>query len=59
MDDSRITNVTQLKAFLKGSQQIDLSLREGSIEEKYTFIIETMKAAQIQKMYGLRVNCKT
>jgi len=43
MDDSRITNITQLKAFLKGSQQVDLSLRDGSIEEKYTFITNTIK----------------
>lgn len=38
MNDSRITSITQIKDFLKGSQGFDLSLRESSVEEKYKFI---------------------
>jgi hypothetical protein len=42
MDDSRITNVTPLREFLKGSIKFDLSLRTASIEKKYQFIEETV-----------------
>ena len=42
MDDSHINNITQLRAFLKGSQKLDLSLRKASIEEKYKFIDQTV-----------------
>lgn len=42
MNDSRLTNITQLKKFLKGTEKLDLSLRDGSIEEKYQFIDETI-----------------
>lgn len=37
MDDSRLTNITQLRDFLKGSQQAGFSLG-GSLGEKYVFI---------------------
>lgn len=37
MDDSRLTNITQLRAFLKGSQKAGFRL-DGSLEEKYAFI---------------------
>lgn len=37
MDDSRLTNITQLRDFLKGSQKAGFSL-EGSPGEKYAFI---------------------
>jgi len=43
MDDSRIINISQLKAFLKGSQGFDLSLREAVIGKKYAFINQTVK----------------
>jgi len=39
MDDSRLTNVTQLKEFLKASQGMAVSLEEANIEEKYSFIV--------------------
>ncbi len=38
MDDSRITDGTQLREFLKGSQGFSLSLRGATIEEKYMLI---------------------
>lgn len=43
MNDSRLVNVSQLKLFLKGSWGIDLSLRDASLEEKYSFIEKTVK----------------
>ena len=42
MDDSRLTNVTQLKEFLKASQGMAVSLEEATIEEKYSFIDKTI-----------------
>jgi hypothetical protein len=42
MDDSRLTNINQLRSFLKGSQKLDLSLRKANIEEKYEFIDQTV-----------------
>lgn len=38
MNDSRLTNITQLKRFLKGTEKIDLSLRDAKIKDKYNFI---------------------
>ena len=43
MDDSRITTIPQLKAFLKGSQKWDLSLRAAPITDKYALIAGTAK----------------
>jgi len=43
MNDSRLTNIIQLKSFLKGAQKFDLSLRRAPIEEKYKFIRKTIK----------------
>ena len=42
MDDSRLTNVTQLKGFLKASQGVAVSLEEAAIEEKYSFVDKTI-----------------
>ena len=42
MNDSHIINVTQLRAFLKGSQGFDFSLRKADIEKKYEFIDRTV-----------------
>jgi len=42
MDDSRINNVTQIKAFLKGSQKFGFSLVDSTISEKYSFIDRTI-----------------
>jgi len=42
MDDSRLTNVSQLKEFLKGSQKLNLSLRKADISDKYQFIDKTV-----------------
>jgi len=50
MDDSRINNITQLRAFLKGSQQLDLSLRKAGIEEKYKFIDQTVDRLGYHKL---------
>jgi hypothetical protein len=38
MNDSRLTNITQLDKFLKGTEKLDSSLRDAGSEEKYTFI---------------------
>jgi len=43
MDDSRINNISQIKEFLKGSQQFDFSLKKARIEEKYKLIDKTVK----------------
>ena len=43
MNDSRIINITQIRAFLKGSQEFDFSLRAALIDKKYEFINETVK----------------
>jgi len=43
MNDSRIINITQIRAFLKGSQEFDFSLRAAAIDKKYEFIDETVK----------------
>ena len=50
MNDSRITNVTQLRAFLKGSEKFDFSLRDGAIEQKYQFIDRTIKRLRYKKL---------
>jgi len=42
MNDSHITNITQIKEFLKGSQGFDFSLRNAPIEKKYKFIDKTV-----------------
>ena len=42
MNDSRINNITQIREFLKGSQGFDFSLRNALIDEKYSFIDETV-----------------
>jgi len=34
MDDSRLTDVTKLKKFLKGSQGVNLSLKKLSIDQR-------------------------
>lgn len=38
MNDSRLTSVFQLKEFLKASQGMEMSIRDASIGEKYSFI---------------------
>jgi len=50
MNDSLINNVTQLRAFLKGSQKFNLSLRESSIEDKYSFIDKTIDRFKYRKL---------
>lgn len=42
MNDSRITSITQIREFLKGSQGFDFSLRNAAIKEKYSFIDESV-----------------
>lgn len=50
MNDSRLTNIKQLRAFLKGSQKLDLSLRKAGIEEKYAFIDKTVDRLEYYKL---------
>ena len=50
MDDSRITSITQLSEFLKGSQRVVVSLENSSIEDKYQFIEKTVKQFSYQKL---------
>lgn len=42
MDDSRLNNINELKAFLKGSQKLVVSLKNSPITEKYKFISATV-----------------
>lgn len=46
MNDSRINDINQLKALLKGSQGLDLSLRQADLESKYQFIDQTIDRFQ-------------
>lgn len=50
MDDSRLINVTQLQAFLKGSQGVTLSLENAPIEQKYACINTTVKKFTYEKL---------
>lgn len=50
MNDSRLTNVNQLKAVLKGSEKLDLSVRDGSLANKYQFISRTVKRLGYSKL---------
>jgi len=52
MDDSRITNISQLQTFVKGSAGFNLSLREAEIQERYQFIdrtVDRLKYRQLTK----------
>jgi len=42
MDDSRLTNIVQLREFLKASQGMAVSLGGATLEEKYAFIDDTI-----------------
>jgi hypothetical protein len=50
MDDSRLINVTQLAEFLKGSQGVNLSLRNAAIDKKYDFINKITKQFNYRKL---------
>lgn len=50
MDDSRINTIPQLRAFLKGNQGVDLSLRTATIDEKYDLIKRTVKKFEYWKL---------
>ena len=50
MDDSRLTNVNQLREFLKASQGMVASLVNGSLEEKYAVIDETVDRLHYQRL---------
>jgi hypothetical protein len=43
MDDSRITTVAQLQAFLNASQKVVVSLEDQAIDKKYAFIERAIK----------------
>lgn len=42
MDDSRLTNINELTAFLKGSLKLVVTLEDKPISEKYKFITKTV-----------------
>lgn len=42
MNDLRLTNINQLRSLLKGTEKLDLSLRDATIEERYRFIDQTI-----------------
>lgn len=42
MNDSRLTDVSQLREFLKASQGMEVSLEDASINDKYSFIDATI-----------------
>jgi hypothetical protein len=50
MDDSRITSIAQLRKLLKGSQKLDLSLRNADISEKYSFIVRVVFRFRYNKL---------
>lgn len=50
MNDSRLTHVSQLKAFLKGSQKLDLVIEEVDIDAKYQLITDVVKRLQYKKL---------
>ena len=50
MDDSRLTNVTQLRQFLKGAQGLDVSLRTAGIKQRYGFIDRTVDRLKYQRL---------
>lgn len=50
MDDSRINNITQLRSFLKGTEKLDLSLRDAGIEKKYHFVDQTIDRLGYSKL---------
>lgn len=50
MDDSRITSIAQIQAFLHASQQVPVCLLSESIDKKYTFIDETLKKFAYQTL---------
>jgi hypothetical protein len=50
MNDSRIITIPQLRAFLRGNQGVDLSMREAGIDEKYQLVNETLKRFEYWKL---------
>jgi hypothetical protein len=50
MDDSRLTNVTQLTRFLKGAQGLDVSLRAAGISRRYEFIDRTIDRLKYHRL---------
>jgi len=50
MNDSHLTDVTQIAKFLKGSQGVDLSLREAAIAEKYHFISGVVRRLEYTRL---------
>jgi hypothetical protein len=42
MDDSRLTNITEVQAFLKGSLKLVVTLENSPVAEKYKFISATI-----------------
>jgi len=50
MNDSRLTNISQLRAVLKGAEKLDLSLRSAPINEKYKFVDQTINRLNYSKL---------
>ncbi|MBU1110206.1 integrase, partial [Patescibacteria group bacterium] len=50
MDDTRLTNINQIREFLKSSQGVELSLEDYAIEEKYEFVDHTVDRLHYSKL---------
>ena len=50
MDDSRLTNIIQLRSFLEGSFQVVISLKGTDIVRKYNFINKTVKRLRYNQL---------
>lgn len=50
MDDSRLTNVNQLRQFLKGAQGVNVSLRTAGIKQRYEFIDKTIDRLKYHRL---------
>lgn len=50
MDDSRLNNINQIRSLLKGTEKLDLSLRDADIEKKYRFIDQTVDRLGYRKL---------
>jgi transposase InsO family protein len=50
MNDSRLTNIIQLREFLEGSQKLELTLENAGINEKYGFIDKTIDRLKYSRL---------
>lgn len=50
VDDSRLTTIAQLRAFLKGSQKVAVSFQDSSWPERYEFVEKTIRRFRYDKL---------